>query len=357
MSGGAGTDGRGTPAGHRSGPGPEAYREEVLPTMPALTGLYARAVGRSRTLVMSSRPLAAQGVPAVVLRVDGVRADPARLTAYQHLLGEPGTDELPAGYVHTLGFPLAMALMVRADFPLPVLGMVHVRNRVVQHRALRLGEALTLRAWAEALRPHQRGTQVDLVVSVGIGDDEVWRGTSTYLAKERAPKGGGGAGRPERTGSGASTAAPPVGAGEETAGARTAAPAPGPPAVAARWRLPADTGRRYAEVSGDRNPIHVSRLGARLFGFPRPIAHGMYTAARALAAVRRGAGALEWTAEFTKPVLLPGTVVLTLAPHGAREAADAGRGAAGTTAWAGTDYTLRDGRGERVHVAGSVRPL
>ena len=46
-----------------------------------------------------------------------------------------------------------------------------------------------------------------------------------------------------------------------------------------------DVGRAYAEVSGDHNPIHTSRIGARLFGFPRPIAHGMWTQARCLAAL------------------------------------------------------------------------
>src|SRR6266487_1403229 len=46
------------------------------------------------------------------------------------------------------------------------------------------------------------------------------------------------------------------------------------------WELPADLGRRYAAVSGDRNPIHLYRLTAWLFGFRRPIAHGMWAAAR-----------------------------------------------------------------------------
>jgi acyl dehydratase len=78
----------------------------------------------------------------------------------------------------------------------------------------------------------------------------------------------------------------------------------------ARWVLGGGTGRAYGAVSGDQNPIHTSALGAKAFGFPRAIAHGMYTAARALAEVgpaRRGE-TYEWTVEFFRPVLLPGTV-------------------------------------------------
>ena len=41
--------------------------------------------------------------------------------------------------------------------------------------------------------------------------------------------------------------------------------------------------RRYAAIGGDRNPIHTSVVGARLFGFPTVIAHGMFSAAAVLA--------------------------------------------------------------------------
>ena len=54
------------------------------------------------------------------------------------------------------------------------------------------------------------------------------------------------------------------------------------------WRLPGDLGRRYAAVSGDRNPIHLYALTAKAFGFPRQIAHGMWSKARCLAASRTG---------------------------------------------------------------------
>ena len=69
------------------------------------------------------------------------------------------------------------------------------------------------------------------------------------------------------------------------------------------------SGTDYAAVSGDHNPIHTSRLGARLFGFPRPIAHGMWSKARCLAALEgRLPDAYTVDVAFKLPILLPATV-------------------------------------------------
>ncbi|MEE6271744.1 MaoC/PaaZ C-terminal domain-containing protein [Georgenia wangjunii] len=310
------------------GPDHPAAREERLDEMPSLARLYSKALGRSASLVLASRRPAGGAVPDVAYVVEGVRADPAGLAAYEELLGEPGTDVLPPGYVHVLAFPLAMALMVRPDFPLPVLGLVHVENRVVQRRALHLEDVLTVRAWAEPLRPHRRGTQVDLVVDVSVGTERVWQGTSTYLAKHPSRDQAGAPPAPDTT-----SAAPLSRDHAEVPRAQA-----GPTAV---WRLGSDTGKRYASVSGDRNPIHVSRLGARAFGFPRPIAHGMYTAARALATIGRARGeAFTWEVSFAKPVLLPSRVALDVTETGGGHAFTA----------------TRHGR-DTVHLTGSVRPL
>jgi len=244
-----------------------------------------------------------------------VPVDPARLTAYQHLVGEPAGDTLPPGFVHVLTFPVALSVMARADFPLPLAGMVHLHNHVYQRRSVRLGERLTVRVWAQDLRPHRRGTQVDLCSEVSADGESVWSGTATYLAKgvpgSRVPADpadgltvrDGGA--PDRR----------ADEGREDAtrddGAR---PDHGPPTAV--WRLPADIGRRYAEVSGDRNPIHVSSLAARAFGFPRTVAHGMYTAARALAAMGPRGETLDWDVTFGSAVLVPGTVHLRVERRG-----------------------------------------
>lgn len=263
--------------------------EETLAQVPSLAGLYANAAARSARL-MVTRPQNSTTLPQVAYRVEDVGVADSQLADYQHLLGQVLTDTLPAGFVHVVAFPVAMAIMAREDFPLPLLGMVHIANRVDVRRPVDFQERLAVRAWAQELRRHPKGTQVELVVEVtGSGGSGVaWRGVSTYLAKGRR--------LPDL----------PEALDTPRAGAAWSDELPDP---SARWRLGAGAGRAFAEVSGDRNPIHMGALPAKAFGFPRAIAHGMYTAARALAeATPDEPEAFTWEVAFGKPVLLPGTV-------------------------------------------------
>ena len=174
-----------------------------------------------------------------------------------------------------LAFPLALRIMTSPSFPFGVLGLVHIENEITQHRPLEAGEPLSLEVWAEDLKPHDRGTQVTLTAAVSVEGRLVWEERSVYLHRS----GGGSSGR----------------RGE---------PAPPPPARA-HFRVPADIGRRYGAVSGDRNPIHLHPLSARLFGMPRPIAHGMWLQARCLAELDLP-DAFTTHARFRLPVQLPG---------------------------------------------------
>jgi acyl dehydratase len=95
---------------------------------------------------------------------------------------------------------------------------------------------------------------------------------------------------------------------------------PAEPALVAvhRWYAAADTGRRYARVSGDYNPIHLSALSARLFGFPTAIAHGMWSLAQTVAALRERLPRSNYqlAVEFHKPVRLPSELILSASAAG-----------------------------------------
>jgi acyl dehydratase len=69
----------------------------------------------------------------------------------------------------------------------------------------------------------------------------------------------------------------------------------------------ADLGR-YAEASGDHNPIHQDEDVARSVGLPGVIAHGMFTmalAARAVSDWFPGADLVSIGCKFTNPVVVP----------------------------------------------------
>ena len=69
--------------------------------------------------------------------------------------------------------------------------------------------------------------------------------------------------------------------------------------------------RRYASVGGDHNPIHTSSIGAKLFGFPTAIAHGMFSAAAVLANIEgQLPDAVRYSVKFGKPVILPASAGL-----------------------------------------------
>lgn len=225
----------------------------------------------------------------------GVGIDLGHLSDYQRLVGADVGDVLPHAYPHLLGFPLAAKLMSDRDFPMPMPGLVHVENATTVHRRLLADETFDVTVWAEGKRPHAKGEQVDLRTLVEVDGEPVWEEVSTYLQRGTphpdAPRGAQAPAVPERTGS-------------------------------ALWRLEGDLGRRYAAVSGDVNPIHLHPWTAKAMGFPRAIAHGMWTGARTLAALGPAStGPSRSHVWFRKPVLLPTAVELVVDRTGSPQVA------------------------------------
>lgn len=262
-------------------------KEITLDRAPDLRRIYATAALR--------RGSSSDTLPDVRYSRAGIRVAVDDLVDYAHVCRFPVGGLLPPTYPHLVAFPLQMAVMSGHGFPLPLLGAVHVENRIEVVLGIGVDEPLDVSVWAADLRPHRRGRQVDLVSEVSVRGDVVWRGTSTYLAR--------GAEHPE-----APSSEPPSTAALERVKA-------GP-----LWRLGEGTGRAYAAVSGDWNPIHVHALTARPLGFPSAIAHGMYSYARALASLgpklpESGLTSRVW---FRKPVRLPSTVRLRTAFEASR---------------------------------------
>ena len=252
--------------------------------MPSLL-TYARAA--APLVPFASRlPFVAGGggaMPELERVRENVAVDRERLSRYAEVCGFAPSDTLPATYPHVLAFPLHMELMTDGSFPFPAIGLVHISNAIIQARPLDAGERLDLRVCAGAIEPHARGRSFSIVTEARAGDELVWEERSTMLRRSGSSSKGGQTGPPFD----------PVGSSS-----------------AAYWVLEGDLGRRYAAASGDRNPIHLSGPTAKAFGFPRAIAHGMWTKARCVAALEGElSGAFTVEAEFRRPILLPARVV------------------------------------------------
>lgn len=252
----------------------------------AAFGTFARPLLRKVPLVGPSTPKA---LPELTLGLDDVALDAGHVADYARVCGFDLRDTLPASYMHILGFPLAMSLMTDGAFPFGVIGLVHVANRIEHVRPVSLSETPSFRVHAEDLRAHPKGRQFDVVAVATVGGECVWEGRSTYLRI------GGGSGDDGATKDDNKT--------DER---------PDVPAAEAVWPIPGDIGRRYGAVSGDRNPIHLHNVSAKLFGMPRAIAHGMWLKARVLAALQSELPE-SFTAEvrFKRPVLLPARVAFS----------------------------------------------
>ena len=247
----------------------------TLESAPSLLPLYAKAA--------VTGPLHRGGeLPDSRYALADQRIDAEHLAAYQRVCGFPTSDVLPATYLHVLAFPVTVALMTEQAFPFPLIGMVHLANSITLARPVRADEVVSFDVRADNLRDHPAGRALDLLVDATVDGTTVWSGRSTYLRR------GGGTG--------------------EKAPKKSAEQHAGP---LAQVRVPDDIGRRYGAVSGDRNPIHLSGLTAKAFGFKSAIAHGMWVKARTLATLE---GRLPDTytvdVAFKTPVFLPSTIAI-----------------------------------------------
>jgi acyl dehydratase len=288
----------------------------TLDSAPSILPLYARAAAPMipGASLLPFVPGSGVEIPDLDLELAGVETDPNAVAAYAKVCGFALRDHLPPTYPHVLAFPLHMAVMADGDFPFGAVGLVHVENRIEQHRRIGLGEEMTIRVRPTKLQPHPKGRTFSLVTEVEVGGERVWESASTMLRR-------------------AASSEPSSRVLHEIDGKRVGG--------RAEWRLGGDLGRRYAAVSGDRNPIHMHSLTAKPLGFPGAIAHGMWTKARCLAALEsRLPDAFAVDARFRKPIVLPARVEFSSAAEGEEIA-----------------FAVRDAKRQTPHLDGRVQPL
>ena len=236
---------------------------------------------------LGALPLIPRGghLPTRVEQVCDLQIDRANVASYAATTGLRYGGNLPLTYPFVLTDPTVMELVTGFDFPFAAVGAVHMENRITRHRPIAVTDTLRVAVHAENLREHRKGLLVDVISRVSVGTDPAWDQVTTFLHQQRTSLSG--EPKPE----------PPK-----------AQKLPPPNAI---LRITARQIRSYASIGADHNPIHTSLLGARLFGFPRPIAHGMFSAAAVLANLEgQLPDAVSYSVKFGKPVLLPASLGL-----------------------------------------------
>ncbi|MEQ1438312.1 MaoC/PaaZ C-terminal domain-containing protein [Fontimonas sp. SYSU GA230001] len=281
---------------------------QTLSQIPDARRLFLKAA-----TTIGRRPKGQPKLPALEVEVKDVGVDASHLASYAEVCGFANTERLPITFPHVMAGALHLHLLTQKTFPFPLLGLVHVRNEIRQQRALRPDERFDLRVRVGESRAVRQGIEFDLLTDLSIGEAPVWTEVSTILHRVPTPK-----------------AAP------------APRPAPAPSALSdyRSFTAAADIGRRYAPVGHDFNPIHLTPLAARLFGFKRHIAHGMWSLAHcaALLEAELPQAPRELAVQFKQPLFLPGRVTLKF-----RRGGD------------GIEFALLASRADKVHLTGSLR--
>ncbi|WP_040524359.1 MaoC/PaaZ C-terminal domain-containing protein [Gordonia effusa] len=292
----------------------------TLDKAPSNAALYSRAIQALLPIIGKSGPIKADAnLPDVVYKLTNVPTDLGRQQEYCRTTGLQFGPHLPLTYPFVLQFPLVMKTLVDPKFPFGAVGSVHAENKIRRYRLIENGEPLSISTRAHDLREHRKGMLIDITSRFHVGNELVAEQTGTFLSQQRTSLSGG-----ERGPVPKETTPPP------------------PDAV-----LAVNLGqiRNYAEASGDRNPIHMSNLSAKAFGFPQAIAHGMWSAAASIANVEAQLPeAVEYKVRFGKPILLPAKV--NLYTHKASDADGIGY-----------DISLLNRRKGYPHLTATVRAL
>ncbi|CAG4891258.1 MaoC family dehydratase [Paraburkholderia saeva] len=281
-------------------------RTVVIQRLPRPATLYGRALSgvfkRGR----------ATHLPPLRLVRPAVPLEQAAIDHYARVCGFIPEQGLPFTFPHLLAFPLHLLMLTDPAFPWSALGLVHLANSVHQRQPLYPDDVLRVEVEFGALLRHEKGQAFVLHSRLYRRGEAVWDGDSVYLKRGIAP------------GTVSDPALAPLQIGRDALVRH------------ARWQLPPQLGRDYAKVSGDYNPIHLSALSARALGFPRAIAHGMWTLARAAAALQPPKRLADATisGEFKLPMFLPGEASIWTS----------------STAPATRELEVRDSAGEKPHL-------
>jgi|GEM_PF-2857085 len=237
----------------------------------------ARIVAQQRGLVVDARATARYLAATAGARIEALRSPDA---------------SIPPVYAGVWVTALTGQILLDPRAPSVRYGVVHLGDEVVSVRRVRVGTEVDCRTKLERTVRERRGWRMELATRITDAAGRLCSEHRTVMLARAGPSGrrGSEAGEPSAADEGFESVA--------------------------RWTLRPGDARRYARASGDWNPIHLSAITARPFGYRAPILHGFCLqamAAHALIEARGGGdpGRLRRiSAWFRRPLLLPTRVSL-----------------------------------------------
>jgi acyl dehydratase len=258
--------------------GMTSSRASPLPTLPGLLLGGLVTLRRRLPTVPPDDSLAAR------FAVAGI--DVVHVARYRNFFDFRG-DHVPLTYFYLLAQRAQLALMLDGRFPYPLPGLIHRRNDLRRHAVPLAGAGLEIDVSVKLFRDVGNVPKIDFDVEISQAGRHVVSCTSEYRRPAR------------RRDKPAEKTVPDI--FPDTCSQTS-------------WTIEKSAIRRYAILSGDYNPIHLSSLLARLFGARGCMAHGMYAVGCVAAQIERQTKIplTAITADFRRPILLPAQAVCGL---------------------------------------------
>jgi hypothetical protein len=199
------------------------------------------------------------GLPDIKASWLGAQADQSALKDYCQTLDIEFGHSLPVLYPHVMAGGMHMQMLTHKTFPFGLLGAVHLKNTISQHKPIPLNATMDIHAQMGGFRLTAKGVEFDFTTQIIVAGETVWQELSIYFM---AGKFGG----------------------KENPSTDTSFDLSSLENLndIVSWSVPKNRGKKYAGISGDYNPIHTSKYLAKLFGFKRDIAHGFGILAQAI---------------------------------------------------------------------------
>jgi acyl dehydratase len=230
----------------------------------------------------------------------GVTVDPKKVDGFKQVCGY-GTNRsgVPATYIQTLFIDMMSQFISSSFFPINPMGLIQTGQSFELIQPVSPGVKLDLYCRMLDMTRTEKGIVSRFLMEAAVAGDHpekkavaesdarnlVWQGIATYLTRSKT----------------------------KTSKRKKQPPQDVPLPVKEIIEVPGNTGRRYARVSRDFNPHHLYPWTALPMGFKQPIAHGIWSMARAGASLEKAAGYPELTGmdgALKLPVFMPARITL-----------------------------------------------
>jgi len=191
-------------------------------------------------------------------------------------------DQIPLCFPEVVTLPLVSQIVISNYFPLSPLGLIHIKNIIRQYRKIPTNQELLFKTFVSESRDVEKGIEVDFTTQILNESEIIWECVAVLLSRKKYKK---------------KDNPPPLKEYQEKQ----------------MIKVEKDIGVKYAQVSGDYNPHHLYGWSAKILGYKKPIAHGMWTLQQAITTIYENEKMdfpYQVKADFKCPLYLPSDVMV-----------------------------------------------